>query len=188
MAVGNKKTGTLSTVADYWNAAYRGLLPGGLNQVPPEYSDIGPDPEPIDQPDDPYVLPDPEVAIEENVVPVPVVITADVSHTRKRVEKYVTTMSANVVGPSPRILIPRDPFRTQVIIQAVAAGGLSGGAGVYLGHNESVGTTGFLLPVGQVIVLGTTREVWAIVQSAIPATGTESALVSVLMEYDKDTA
>lgn len=174
MAVGNKKTGGLSSVVDYWNAAYRGLVPGGINQVPPEISDIGPDPEPIDMPEDPYVLPDPEVKLEQDAVPVPVVLFDDISHTRKRVEKYNLMLTANVDNVSTRILIPRDPYRTQVILQTTTNA-------IWLGHNESVGTTGFLLPVGQVIVLGTTREVWAIAQ-------TGAAQVSVLMEYDKDTA
>ena len=181
MAVADKKTGGLSSVLDYWNAAYRGFVPGGINQVPPEVTDIGPDPEPIDMPEDPYVLPDPEVQLEQGIVPVPVVLMDDLSHTRKRVEKYNLMLTANVTGPSSRILIPRDPYRTQVILQTT-------GAAVYLGHNESVGSSGFLLPVSQVIVLGTTREVWAIVQTATPPTGTEAAQVSVLMEYDKDTA
>jgi len=180
MAVADKKTGGLSSVLDYWNAAYRGFVPGGLNQVPPEDSDIGPDPEPITEPDDPFVLADPEVKLEQGIVPMPVVIMDDISHTRKRVEKYNLMLTANVQNDSTRILIPRDPYRTQVILQTTVAA-------IYLGHNESVGTSGFLLPVDQVIVLGTTREVWAIAQTpAIPAPVT--ALVSVLMEYDKDTA
>jgi hypothetical protein len=174
MAVADKKTGGLSTVLEYWNAAYRGFVPGGINQVPPEISDIGPDPETIDTPDDPFILPDPEVKLTQNIAPMPVVIMDDISHTRKRVEKYNLMLTANVDPTSTRILIPRDPYRTQVILQTT-------GNAVWLGHNESVGTSGFLLPVSQVIVLGTTREVWAIAQ-------TGSAQVSVLMEYDKDTA
>jgi hypothetical protein len=178
MAVANKKTGTLSSVVDYWNAAYRGFVPGGLNQVAPEITDIGPDPVTVDMPDDPYVNPDPEVELEQNIVPVPVVLMDDLSHTRKRVEIYPTTFTANVDGVTPRILLPRDPYRTQAIIQNLGLGS------IYLGHNESVGNTGFALALGQLVVLSTTRELWAIQQSAQATV----AQVSVLCESARDTA
>lgn len=177
MAVSSKKTGKM-TAQDYWNAAWRGLSPGGLQQNPPEYTDIGPDPETVDMPDDPYVLPDNPVELQTAAVPIPVVLVDDLSHTVKRVEKYNICLTANVDANTSRILIPRDPFRTQVIVQNLGPGI------VYLGHNESVGSSGFSLPLNQLIVLGTTREVWAIQQSAQASI----AQVSVLMEYDKDTA
>lgn len=181
MAVANKKTGALSSVVDYWNAAYRGFVPGGLNQVPPEYTDIGPDPETVDMPDDPYVEPDPPVELQTAAVPIPVVLMDDLSHTRKRVEIYPVTLTANV-DTNARILIPRDPFRTQCILQNISATVTSGI--VYLGHNESVGVTGFQLAPGQLIVLSSTRELWAVQQAGQSAI----AQVSVIMESARDTA
>jgi hypothetical protein len=177
MAVANRKTNTLSSVVDYWNAAYRGLVPGGINQVPPEYTDTGPDPEPIDQPDDPYVNPDPLIEVQQNIVPIPVVITDDISHTRIRVAKEILTYTQQILSSSSYRLVTRVPYTTQIILQNLGPGI------VYLGHNESVGTSGFQLPVGQLIVLGTTRDVWAIQQ-----TGQSGyAQVCVIHEYDKDT-
>jgi hypothetical protein len=176
MAVGNKKDGGLSTVQSYWNAVYRGLVPGGLNQVPPEYNDIGPDPEPIDYPEDPYVEPDNEVAIQQSITPLPIVLVSDLSHTTIRVEKFIITTTANVSSVGTTIILPRNPYRTQTILQNMGPGIVT------IGHNESVGVSGFQIPMGQLIVLGTTREIWAI------ALTTGISQVSVIQEYDKDVS
>lgn len=177
MAVGNKKNGGLSSVLDYWNAAYRGFVPGGLNGIPPVGHDIGPDPEPFGQDDESYVAPDSEVKIQQPIAPVPVILVEDLSHTEKRVERFIIANTANIGAVTADLIAPRNPYRTQLIVENVGPGIL------YLGHNESIGTSGFAMAVNTVIVLGTTREVWGLQQSG----QSSIAVVSVIQEYDKDT-
>jgi hypothetical protein len=161
---------------DYWNAAFRGLSPGGWQQNPPVATDMG-DVPPFAEDVEDYIPADAPVPLQQNVPPVPVVLVDDLSHTRKRVEKFLITSTQQVNAVNSSIIVPRDPFRTQVVLNNLGPGI------VYLGHNESVGTTGFALAVNSVLVLGTTRAIWAIQQSA----QTSLAGVSIAMEYDKDT-
>jgi hypothetical protein len=168
---------------DYWNAAFRGLSPGGWQQNPPVATDAG-DVPPFSEDVEDYVPADPAVPIQQNIAPVPVVLVEDLSHTRKRVERFITTLSFNITV-TPGLVVPRNPFRTQTIINNTTD------VAVYLGHNDSVltGLTttskgGFAVSPNSVVVLGTTREIWVVAITA-PAVGTNT--ISVIQEYDKDT-
>lgn len=176
--------GMLGTVQSYWNAAYRGLVPGGLNEDSPVADDIGPDPEPFDQAlqdESDYVEPDSPVKVAQPIAPVPVVLVDDLSHTVKRVEKYIITNTVNIPIVGSTLLLPRDPYRTQAIINNNSTPGTA----VIIGHNDSVGQSGFSLPPLSIVVLGTTRDLWV----CQPAGQTTPAIVtiSVIQEYDKDT-
>lgn len=168
---------------DYWNAAFRGLSPGGWQQNPPVATDAG-DVPPFSEDVEDYVPADPAVPIQQNIAPVPVVLVEDLSHTRKRVERYITTLSFNITV-TPGLVVPRNPFRTQTIINN------NTNVAVYLGHNDSVltGLTatspgGFAVSPNSVVVLGTTREIWVV---AIAAPAAATSTISVIQEYDKDT-
>lgn len=170
----------LGTVQSYWNAPFRGLTPGGWPQDPPA-TDAG-DVPPFEEDVEDYIPADPLVPIEKPGPPTPVVLVEDLSHTRKRVEKYLIATSFNVPLITPQLMVPRNPFRTQTIINNTS------GQTIYLGHNESILTAvnatvpgGFALPLNSVVVLGTTREIWVV--------GAVAALtpVSIIQEYDKDT-
>lgn len=168
---------------DYWNAAFRGLVPGGWPQKPPVATDMG-DVPPFDEDTETYIPADAEVPLQQNVVPMPVILVDDLSHTRKRVERYLTTLSFNITL-SPGLVVPRNPFRTQTIINNTT------NVAVFIGHNESVlaGLTvaspgGFALSPNSVVVLGTTRDIWVVATTA-PAVATNT--ISVIQEYDKDT-
>jgi hypothetical protein len=177
MAVVGKKN-LKASVYDYVNNAYRGFTPGGLpSSETADYTDIGPDPVPIGSTDvnDEYVLPD--NTQDDDPTAVPVVIVSDISHTIKRIQKENLCQTVNINPVGSTLVLPKDPYRTQAIISAA---GLT--SGVILGHNESVGTGGFVLPDNSVIVLGTTEELWA-VQGGTP---TAIVGVSVLIERDKD--
>lgn len=174
MAIGaenTRKPKKKLTAQDFWNAAYRGFVPGGYQQKPPVATDMG-DPPEFDDDVESVVEPDSEPV--DNVVPVAIV--DDLSHTRRRVERVITTYTQNVGSVSPTQLIGRDPFRTQTIVQNLGPGI------VYLGHNNAVGTGGFALGVNSVVVLGTTRALLALQQAG----QTGIAQVSVIQEYDKD--
>lgn len=171
------RKGMLGVVQSYWNAAYRGFVPGGLNNVPPVADDIGPDPVPFDQDEESFIEADADVKIAQPIAPVPVIITDDLSHTIKRVEKYLIASTENVPIIGANSIAPRDPFRTQLILQNIGPGV------VVLGQDESIGTAGYQLAVNAVLVLGTTREVWA---QQLPS-ATQIAQICVIQEYDKDT-
>lgn len=168
---------------DYWNAAFRGLVPGGWPQKPPVATDAG-DVPPFDEDVETYIPADAEVPLQQNVVPMPVILVDDLSHTRKRVERYITTLSFNITL-TPGLVVPRNPFRTQTIINNTT------NVAVFIGHNESVlsglaagSTAGFALSPNSVVVLGTTRDIWVVATTA-PAVLTNT--ISVIQEYDKDT-
>ena len=168
---------------DYWNAAFRGLVPGGWPQKPPVATDMG-DVPPFDEDVEDYVEADPAVPLQQNVAPMPVVLVDDLTHTRKRVERMIVAYQ-QAITTSPALLVSRNPFRTQTVINNTT------NVAVYLGHNESVsasfvgvGGTGFAMAPNSVLVLGTTRDIW-VVASEAPLAATPN--VSVIQEYDQDT-
>ena len=168
---------------DYWNAAFRGLSPGGWQQNPPVATDMG-DVPPFAEDVEDYIPADAPVALQQNVAPMPVVLVDDLTHTRKRVEKFLITMTQQINSLAPSLIVPRNPFRTQVVLNNIGPGI------VYIGNDESLtvnpqsgATNGFAMAINSVLVLGTTREIWAIQQTAQATTG----FVSIAMEYDKDT-
>lgn len=161
---------------DYWNAAFRGLSPGGWQQKPPVATDMG-DVPPFAEDVEDYVPADPLAPIQQNIVPIPVVLVEDISHTQKRVERFLIAGSHNITT-FPSLMVPRNPFRTQTIINNTT------NVSIFLGHNESIGTGGFSLSASSVVVLGTTRAIW-VVAAVAPAAATSTA--SVIQEYDKDT-
>lgn len=161
---------------DYWNAAFRGLSPGGWQQKPPVATDAG-DVPPFDEDIEDYITPDPPVQLQQDVAPLPVVLVDDLSHTRKRVERYMVAFNVNIIA-APILAVSRNPFRTQTIINN------NTNLTVYIGHDETVGTGGFALSTNSVVVLGTTRDIW-ITAATAPVAATST--VSVIQEYDKDT-
>jgi hypothetical protein len=161
---------------DYWNAAFRGLSPGGWQQKPPVATDAG-DVPPFAEDVEDYVPADPLAPIQQNIVPIPVVLVEDISHTQKRVERFIIANTQQVNAINSTLIVPQNPFRTQTILNNLGPGI------VYIGHNETVGAGGFSLAVNSVVVLGTTRDLWAIQQTA----QTSLANVSIIQEYDKDT-
>lgn len=164
---------------DLVSIAYRGLSPGGLQQL------LGVKGTPGDMDDPPtfsedvesYIEPDSQVALQQNIVPIPIVIVDDITHTRRRVDRRIVTNTATIDAVTPQMIVPRNSYRTQTILENL-------GPGIaYLGHNESIGVSGFALSVNSVLVLGTTEPLYCIQQSAQASLG----LVSVIQEYDKDT-
>lgn len=172
---------------DIWNAAYRGFLPGGLNDgkdsgapALPEGGDGGPEPF-GDTPQDivePYEPP--------SVKATPVVIMDDMSRVAGSVERYFNAYQVNVgsVGATP--VLNRDPRRTRVRLF------IDGNSdNCYIGETESVGTTGFVMtPSGatadakqfgtNVLELSTTRQLYAQCDTG------NTALLYVLVEYEKE--
>jgi|SRR5882757_7020959 len=161
---------------DYWNAAFRGLSPGGWQQSPPVATDMG-DVPPFAEDVEDYVPADPLAPVQQDIVPIPVVLVDDISHTQKRVERHIVTYAFNV-STFAGLAVSRNPFRTQTIINNTS------NVAVYLGHNETIGVTGFILPPTSVVVLGTTRDIWVTTLTA-PAAATSA--ISVIQEYDQDT-
>src|SRR5882757_6172540 len=99
---------------DYWNAAFRGLSPGGWQQKPPPATDAG-DVPPFKEAVEDYVEADAPVALQQNVAPLPVILIDDLTHTQKRVVDFIRAYSFNITF-LPGLLLPRNPFRTQAII------------------------------------------------------------------------
>jgi hypothetical protein len=167
------------TYQDFWNAAYRGLVPGGIqtnnDSTAPAISDsgVGTEAAPLDEKEQ-YVdepEPDPPSTI------LPVIIVDDKSRVAGSVEKFIRTYTVTLNAVTPQLALAREPSRTRVVL-------INNGPGIaYLGHNESVGISGFPLPINTTLTLTTTRELWILQQSGQVSLG----VVAILVEYDKET-
>lgn len=171
------------TYQDAWNAAYRGLVPGGLNSSAtsgaPVITDVGPDPLPFDETDD-----------EEDVVPadaepppitkppVPVVLIDDLTVTRGNTEQYFRAYQIQVGAIESVVIAARDSSRTRLRIINMGPGD------VFIGDTESVADGGYLLPTSELSTfdLNTTRQVWAHQETEQVST----AILSVIVEYTKE--
>lgn len=167
------------TYQDLWNAAYRGLVPGGLNQKgdssAPVLPDGGDDAEPFSE--TPVSFVEPEEVKRPDAVPV--VIFDDLSRVAGSVEKYFHTYQVTVGEIGNTKIVERDSRRIRVTMEMEEVGdGI-----LWVGDTESVGRTGFPLINTQRLVLETTREVWATWQ---PAASVLATRVFVVVEYEKE--
>ena len=167
------------TYQDFWNAAYRGLVPGGIQKnsdsTAPDISDsgVGSEAAPLDE--TPEFITDPEPDIPAPAMSV--VIQDDKSRVAGSVEKFNRTYTITLNAVTPQLSLAREPSRTRAFINNI-------GPGIaYLGHNESVGTSGYQLAVNTPIELTTTRELWILQQTLQVSLG----VVCILVEYDKET-
>jgi hypothetical protein len=171
---------------DYWNAAYRGFLPGGLNankEPAPALPEGGDgDAPPFDEAEQ-YIT---EPATPEKVDAQPVVIMDDYSRVAGSVEQYFHTYQVNVGSVSPVMLADHDPRRTRILLFNVGEA-----SDIYVGSNESVDTaTGFRVIANDPLQLSiearlemkSTRPVWAIAATG----GATATTVHVLVEYEKE--
>jgi hypothetical protein len=177
------------TYQDLWNAAYRGLVPGGLNEKgnssAPVLPDGGDDAEPFSE--TPVSFVEPEEVKRPDAVPV--VILDDLSRVAGSTEDYFLTYQVVVGSVSPVMIANRDPRRTRIRLFNV--GTTSPDNNIYVGHNESVdASTGFRviandplqISIESRIEFKTTRQVWAIAEAG----GVTSTIVHVLVEYEKE--
>lgn len=173
------------TYQDLWNAAYRGLVPGGLNAnnepapALPEGGDGGP--EPFDETPQDVVEPYEPPTVDAK----PVVIIDDFSRVAGSVESYFNAYQVLVSDVGTTVVCSRDPRRKRVLLRN------TGTDIIFIGETESVGPTGYALVPGVPDIaefpleLATTRQVWATARTAAgetPATAT----LHVLVEYDKE--
>jgi hypothetical protein len=169
------------TYQDLWNAAYRGLVPGGLNRQgdssAPVLPDGGDDAEPFSE--TPVTVVQPEEVKRPDALPV--VIFDDLSRVAGSVERYFHTYTINIGQVGTTKIVQRDSRRTKAIIQLDPND--VGDGTLYIGDTESTGVTGFPLVNVTALVLKTTREVWAIwVPAAAQATGN----AVIVVEYEKE--
>lgn len=169
------------TYQDYWNAAYRGLVPGGIQTSNDSTAPLvtntgtGTDAAPWNETDEYIDEPTPDVEIQ----PVPIVIIDDLSRVSGSVEKFIRTYQQAVFATGTTLLVNRNPFNSQVRLRNLGITAFD----VSLGHNESIGTTGYPLVPGAEIVIHTTREIWA--QQITPQS--TPSIIAVFVEYDKET-
>ena len=156
---GNRTGIDVASIYRHWTAAYRGFVPHGIRMPSPERGMIK-------QFDD-----NPETFNEDIVEEPEGIILVDPYE-----QTYFTTYTRNV-GVLPVQLAAYEKTRVKLRV-------FNSGPGiVWISHNESVGTDGFpLTNATQPFELETTREVWAIQQSAQSGL----AAVSVLNEYVKE--
>lgn len=166
---------------DYWNAAYRGFFPAGLNASKdntgpslPEGGDGGP--EPFDETPQTVAEPYEPPVIEAK----PVVIIDNFSRVKGSVEKYFHAYQVSVGDIGTTLMVNRDPSRTKVVLVNMGDGEPVPAGDIFIGETESVGTTGFLMRAGFEMELKTTRQVWAQAATGVTAT------VYVLVEYEKE--
>jgi hypothetical protein len=166
----------LKSVYKAWNAAYRGFVPGGVQMPPPDSSSEYDEPETYADTDYDVTYADPETIDVRNIVPIPVVIMDDLQATRRKTEIDFEAGQFFVGAISPVIIVSRRGSRISLRIS-------NNGPGiVYIGKTESYGTTGYALQVNEAMTLTTTKDVWAIQQTA----QTGNADVSILEEYQKE--
>lgn len=169
------------TYQDYWNAAYRGLVPGGIQTANDSTAPLitntgtGTDAAPLDDVTQYVDEPTPDVEVQ----PVPIVIIDDLSRVAGSVEKFWHAYQQAVPFVGTTLLVNRNPFTTQVRLRNTSTTAFD----VAIGHNESIGVVGYPLVPGAEIVLHTTREIWAqqITSQATPS------IIAVMIEYDKET-
>jgi hypothetical protein len=169
------------TYQDFWNVAYRGFVPGGLNRKgdssAPVLPDGGDDAEPFSETEQWVTEPEPDEVPQTT----PVVILDDLSRVAGRVEKYFHTYKVNIGQVGTTKIAERDNRRTRILI-TLDPNDVGDGT-VYIGDTESTGVTGYPLVNVTSIEMRTTRSVWAIwVPAAAQATGN----VNVIVEYDKE--
>jgi hypothetical protein len=170
----------LQTLYDNWKLAYRGLSPHGINKPAP-YIDEYTEPETFAEVETEYTEPDPSPDPlpfnYKNIVPIPIVIIDDLHSTRRNTETYFTAYQESVQAVNPQLIVNRHNSRVSLRLS-------NNGPGiVYLGHNESVSRGGYAMAVNEALTLTTTRDVWAIQQTA----QVSPAALSVMYEYDKET-
>lgn len=170
----------LQTLYDNWKAAYRGLQPHGINQPAP-YIDEYTEPETFneaeaEEPTTPDSTPDPLPFNYKNVIPIPIVIIDDLHSTRRTSDTYFTAYQESVQAVNPQLIVNRHNDRVSVRLS-------NNGPGIiYLGHNESVLRGGYAMAVNEALTMTTTRDIWAIQQTA----QTGPAALSVMYEYDRE--
>lgn len=175
------------TYQDYWNRAYGGLLPGGLNQKgdssAPVLPDGGDDAEPFSE--TPVTVVQPEEMKRPDAVPV--VIFDNLSRVAGSIERYFRTYQINVGQIGTTQILDHDPRRINVIIRNCTIGNV-----VYLGDTESTAATGYELLGGSANphTLQTTRRMWAITAPALMTPDTPPpvavSILSIICEYEKE--
>lgn len=153
-----------SSIYRYWNAAYRGFAPHGVRLPSPTTGTL----EQFE--DDPNTF-------EEDSTAEP---SADFEPVESYEQDYWNTISVQVGATQPVLVVGQDNDRTLLRMVNIGPGI------VWVGHNESVLNGGFpLIPMATTfydLELHTTREVWAIQQTA----QTTPAQLSVIREYTKE--
>lgn len=166
----------LKSIYQSWNAAYRGFVPGGVQMPPPDSTLEYDEPETYQNTEYDVTWPDPQTIDVRNIVPIPVVIMDDLQATRRKTEIDFESGQFAVAAVSPVIIVSRRGSRISLRIS-------NNGPGiVYLGKTESYGTSGYALQVNEAMTLTTTKDVWAIQQTA----QTGPAEISYLEEYQKE--
>jgi len=173
------------TYQDYWNRAYGGLLPGGLNQKgdssAPVLPDGGDDAEPFSE--TPVTVVQPEE--EKRPDAVPVVVMDNLSRVAGSVERYFRTYQIQVGDVGTTQILDHDPRRYSVTIRNCTLGNA-----VFLGDTESTGATGFELIGGSTTVfnISTTRRMWAITAPFVGGTPPAQpfTILSIMVEYEKE--
>lgn len=164
------------TLQDYWNIAYRGFVPAGLNTSAssgaPVIQNAEHDAEPIED-DVQYVTDDPPTP-EISAVPVIVLDDRKYQHTQRFFRAYQVQVGA--VGTTQ--IVHADPCRQMIRLVNAGPGR------VFLGDTESVGVSGHVMPASESVTkeLVTTRKVWA--QQETGQTG--PAIVHIIVEYEKE--
>jgi hypothetical protein len=165
------------TYQDYWNRAYGGLLPAGLNRKgdssAPTLPEGNDDAEPFSE--TPVTVVQPEEVKRPDAMPV--VVLDDLTRVAGSVEHYFRGYQIQVPSVGTTRIVNHDPRRARVRIANF------GPNTIFIGDTESVGNQGYQLS-GIVLEINTTREVWAI-QNDTPAPS-GPAIVNILVEYDKE--
>lgn len=164
------------TLQDYWNIAYRGFLPAGMNRNgesgAPSLPNGGPDAEPFSE------TPKTVVEVDEpaDIRTTPVALIAD--HTRDRTQTFFRAYQVAVGPTGTTQIVNADPRRRRVVFVNAGPGR------IYLGDTESVGLTGYVMPASEITdkELITTRRVWAQQESGQAS----AAIVHVIVEYEKE--
>lgn len=172
------------TYQDFWNAAYRGLVPHGLNAYPkenggaPVLPDGGPDAEPFSETEPDIVEPEMPPQIDTQ----PVVIIDDLTRVKGSSELHFHSYQVQVGAIGTTLVVNKDPARSRVVVLNLGPGN------VYLGATESVGLGGaVVLPSAADGVVHeremfTTQEIWAQQVSGQSTT----AILHVVCEYTKE--
>lgn len=173
------------TYQDAWNAAYRGLVPHGMNarkDMPgagaPVLPNGGPDAEPFSETAVNVVEPD----IDDDYKTTPVVIIDDLTRVKGLSDNYFQTYQVQVGAVGTTQIVNKDPSRTRVVLMNMGPGN------VYLGATESVGYGGSVIlasgsdGIVHERVINTTQEIWA--QQVGGQSGT--AILHITCEYVKE--
>lgn len=175
---GNKSAYSLRTIYDYWNVAYRGLVPHGVLKGVPNSPDVIDNPATFEESDADFNADNTEETYTEpnidDITAVPVVIVDDLANLGLRGGEYFTSYLASISTAVDRIAY-QDPSRIRLRIK-------NNGPGIlYLGENESRGPIGYPMAVNDIVDLETTRDVWAVQQAG----QTGPAQVGIIASYQK---